>query len=117
MRKLAGKAQVIFNNNRGETLIEGLASILVFTVLIAAVTMMIMISLRITTNATAAAEARQAEAGVVLAGDNVAVGNLGGTVTSGPTVRVTIEVDGDNLNPIFVPVTVYSTAGFTAFQP
>jgi type II secretory pathway component PulJ len=46
---------------RGETLMEGIVSILIFTVLIAAVTMIINFSFRLTANSFAFAEQRQAQ--------------------------------------------------------
>jgi len=109
---LVKKAKKILRGTRGETLIEGLASILVFTVLIASVTMMIVISLRITAIATAAAQARQVEAREVLTGNAAAVGALDGGAVS--TDTVTFEINGEDVD---VAVTVFSTDEFTAFQP
>jgi len=107
MDKIISKIRAILSGTRGESLMEGIASILVFTVLMAAVTMMIMISLRITGKSTADADARQKEANAALAGQAAQV------------VRDTVEfiVDGDELEVIEIKVSVYSTDNHTAFEP
>ncbi|MCL2820898.1 MAG: hypothetical protein FWD38_08760 [Oscillospiraceae bacterium] len=111
---LAKKVKLILKSTNGETLIEGLASILVFVVLIASVTMMIMVSLRITARETLAAEARQREAGAVLSG------NPAHLVPGGP-FNVAFTVDGDNFPAVHTisPITVriFSASGFAAFEP
>jgi hypothetical protein len=108
MNRLVKRIKYILSEAAGETLIEGIASILVFVVLIAAVTMMIMVSMRITAVSTANAEARQIEAAAVLAGDAALAGP--------PGEAVTFNVPG-SATPITVPVTVYSNNAFTAFEP
>ena len=91
---------------------EGLASILVFVVLVASVTMMIMVSLRITHNTTLAAEQRQIEAGAVLIGDMT----LPGIDIDEENEDIIFLVPG-NASPVVISVTVFSTDGFTAFEP
>jgi hypothetical protein len=53
------------NNQRGETLMEGIVSILIFTVLIATVTMVINVAFRMTTHSYFLAEDRQMQANVM----------------------------------------------------
>jgi Tfp pilus assembly protein PilV len=63
----------ILKSRRGETLMEGMTSILVFTVLLAAVTSIIAASLRITSIATREAAAIQDAVNDVLEGDGETV--------------------------------------------
>jgi len=110
MKQLVKKVRTILKSKSGETLMEGLASVLVFTVLIATVTMMLLVSLRITNNTTQAAEARQIDALAVLTGDV-------DTDDTTPGVEIGFNVVG-NTNPLVnITVTVYSTEGLTAFEP
>jgi len=120
MRHLDKKIRQILMDTRGESLIEGLASILVFTVLVATVTMMIMISLRMTTISTFDAENRQIEAGAVLTGaatvfddeDEVEIGSNPGLIQ--------FEVRGDTEVPVPVNVIIFnsdSDNNYTAFEP
>jgi Tfp pilus assembly protein PilX len=113
MNRLVKKIKYILSESTGETLIEGLASILVFVVLVAAVTMMIMVSMRITANSTENARIRQLEAAAVLAGD-LAFAGLDDT----PGEEVTLFVPGTPASLIVtVHVTVFSTDAFVAFEP
>ena len=102
MKQLVNNVRLLLSEKRGETLIEGLASILVFVVLVATVTMMLMVSLRITNNTTIAAELRQDEAAALLA------------VVKPPEV---VENDGefrfiiDPARPIIIDATIFSTVG------
>jgi len=95
----------ILNNKRGETLMEGILSILIFTVLVASITTMIIVSLRITAVSTEAAEERQAEANAVLTG-------TAADEISDDTVDFTI-----NGIVFSIDVTVYETDDFLAFEP
>ena len=61
MRKQLGKAYALLRGRRGETLLEGIVSILVFTVLVVSITMMLMLSMRITGIANTNANAQQEE--------------------------------------------------------
>jgi hypothetical protein len=114
MYRLVKRIKYILSEAAGETLIEGLASILVFVVLVAAVTMMIMVSMRISAVSTQQAEERQREAAAVLAGDDTDF-DLDDT----PGV-VTFIVPNTTLAPVpnvAVTVTVFSTDAFVAFEP
>jgi Tfp pilus assembly protein PilV len=62
------KIAAILKSRRGETLMEGLVSILVFTILLSAVTLMIMTSLRVTGFSTREAGAMQEAANNALSG-------------------------------------------------
>ena len=111
-------------------MMEGIASILVFTVLVASVTMMLMISLRISTNATNDAMVRQLEAGAVLAGDAALLDTLDGIDLlhdDDGTVTFTIGT-GAAAFTVSIDVDIYSTAAsdsvddndvfnFIAFEP
>jgi len=94
----------------GESLMEALVSILVFTVLIASVTVMIMLSLRITSVSTAAGNLRQEEAAALLSGETTGLISVG--VDDG-IVRLT-DSAGQDIN---IPVFVFSTDEYTDFDP
>jgi len=111
MKKLRDKARAIIRSTSGESLMEGIISILVFTVLIASITMMLLLSLRITGAATNAADVRQREANAVLRGfdpDNSVA------VTTFPDNPLTLQSGSDVVQ---IQVDVYSTGNFTAFAP
>ena len=61
MRGLLMKISALLRGRSGETLVEGIVSILIFTVLVASITMMLMLSLRITGAANDNANALQDE--------------------------------------------------------
>jgi len=105
------RARRILTGKRGETLIECIASILVFTVLIASVTMMIMLSLRITGESMSNAETSQKATNAVLAGD---AGNPDVDVLY-PPGRIELEFGVGDILPI--DVTVFESGGYTAFEP
>jgi len=141
MKNLVHRTRLILYNTRGETLLEGLLSILVFVVLIASVTMMIMVSLRMTLNATNEGIIRQVEAGAVLSGDGDGIStanltplvgaenvpaNIGFTEDLNETVTFNLLQPGGMSTPFNVNVDVFSTvrrnAGddvviFMAFEP
>ena len=103
------KARAILKGARGETLMEGIISILIFTILLTSVTMMIMVSLRITANATARAETMQnnANAAAVLTGSR------------DREIRFSIiEIDGVTVDIALPDVNVEIASGdFIAFTP
>ena len=114
MNRLAKKIKYILSEAAGETLLEGIASILVFVVLVAAVTMMIMVSMRITAVSTENARIRQIEAAAVLAGDEEFAGL---TVTTGEEVTFIVPNTPVSVPNVTVAVTVYNTNAFVAFEP
>jgi len=91
---------------------EGIASILVFTVLIASVTMLIMLSLRITHVSTESANTLQHEANALLGADEPGI-----AVDTDNEASIVFTVDGASEDSISVDVSVYSTDNFTAFNP
>jgi len=119
MKKPADKARAIIKATGGESLIEGIVSILVFTILIASVTMMLMVSLRITGASTVSSRNAQDEANAVLSG-NASVTVI---LPSGDTDVIDVARSGDTVElaigsmSIIIPVTVYSTNNYTAFNP
>jgi len=119
MKKQAAKLRAIIKGNSGETLLEGLVSVLVFSVLIATITMMIMLSLRITSISTVASGASQSEANAVLAGAH----EVEVVLISGETEVIGITPSSEVIelsygSDVFsIPVTVYSSDSFTAFSP
>jgi Tfp pilus assembly protein PilX len=120
--RLVKRIRYILSGAAGETLIEGIASILVFVVLVAAVTMMILVSMRITAVSTENARIRQIEAAAVLAGDEDLLDELDDppdfTETAGNvTFNVPNTVNPSSPIPVTIPVTVFSTDAFTAFEP
>jgi len=119
MKKQALKLRNIIKGTGGETLLEGLISVLVFSVLIATITMMIMLSLRITAISTVASSASQNEANAVLMGES----EVEVVLISGETEVIGVTMSPDEVVLSFgsenftIPVTVYSTNSFTAFNP
>jgi len=93
---------------------ESIASLLVFTILIASVTMMILFSLRITGVSIETTRERQDKANAVLAADESSSGIVSQTgavtFTEGIEIDITINItatDGETGN----------RDGFTAFKP
>jgi len=107
---LVKKVKAILRNTRGETLIEGLASILVFMVLIVAVTMMIMLSMRVTSVTTTAAMENQEEAGALLRGNDV------GGVPIDPDSGIIELPIATGLLPLAINVDVRSSENFSVFE-
>ena len=103
MRRLAKKIQVILNGSRGESLMECIASIFVFTILLACVTMMIMVSMRVSSNATRDASSMQTDVNAVLSG-----------AASCEDENVELRVNGVSID---IPVVVYRAGDFAAFFP
>ena len=110
MKRSISKLRFILKSKSGETLMEGIVSILVFTVLIAAITTMISVSLRITSRATENADIMQANANAALAGDLLAADV---SVIDGEDIVLKI---GDTTVST-VPITIYKAGGFVSFDP
>jgi len=103
MKELVKKISPILRGSRGESLIECIASILIFTILIACITTMILVSLRVTGNATRDADAAQADMNAILSG-----------TAYSREENVELTVNGAAID---VPVLLYSAGSFTAFNP
>ena len=108
MKRLFCKIGAILRGARGETLMEGIISNLVFTVLVASITMMILTSLRISSMATDDAGRWRLEANGVLSGDDAFL--------DGPD-EVVLTISGVGAGTISIPVDVYVSDRFTAFEP
>ena len=104
MKDLAKKVIAVIGNNRGESLLEGIISIFVFSTLMVAVALLIMLSFSITSNATEMANVRQNEANEALAGRSA--------VTDAGTIE--FEIDGNTIN---FDITIFQTGSFIAFEP
>ena len=104
-----GQPLAILRDTKGESLMEGIASILVFIVLSASVTMMITLSLGITRRSTEGAGELQREANAALA-----VMDGGDTPIATESGAVELVTEGFTVK---IPVSVYSTAHFTSFEP
>jgi len=110
MRRSINKARAVINSNSGETLIEGIVSILVFTVLIATITVMINVSLRISSRAMDSADVMQKSAVAVLAGD---VTNP--DIVISDDYETILVIDGTTVAT--VPIIVYRADWFLSFDP
>jgi Tfp pilus assembly protein PilV len=95
----------ILRSRRGETLMEGITSVLVFSILIAAVTMIITVSLRVSSAATMEAQAMQAAANEALRGEGDPVPGFD---------EIVFTVNGEN---IIIDVAAVENNGFIAFAP
>jgi len=107
MKQWVNKIRTLLFNTRGETLMEGIASMLVFVVLVMSVTMMIMTSLRITHNASVTAQERQDEAADVI------INFIPGVPDEIPLV---ISNASDSIS-ISVYININSNLSFVAYEP
>lgn len=114
MKKPIAKALRILSGQRGETLVEGVVSLVVFTLLILTVSAMLMTSLRITTAATLDAAARQSEANQAALGD-FTTGNWA-EVNPGVSKSVTLADSASGIS-ISVPIDLYRGEYYTVFVP
>ena len=104
---LISKLKAALKNRRGETLVEGVVSILVFVVLVATVSSMILLSLRITHSSLDAATEMQENFNTLVEG-NTAPSYIGQTVDftlPGVVAAITVEVD------------MYESGGLVIFSP
>ena len=103
MKESVKKARLILILSKGECLMECLISIFVFTILLAAVTMMIIISMKITGDANRDAESMQTEINEVLSGTAAS--------ETGNAKLLIGEVIID------IPIILYVEGDFIAFSP
>ena len=108
MSDMVNKFRAVLSGKRGETLMELIASILVFTVLVASVTMMIILSLRISGNSMDNADEWQAEANAVLAGDPASFGG------SASPSSISLLINGQNCT---IDIIMNRTDSFISFDP
>jgi Tfp pilus assembly protein PilX len=106
MKKIAA----LLKSRRGESLMESIVSIMVFTILVAAVTTIISVSLRITSTATREATDMQNAANAALQG----IDDTGRSPVE-RAIPIIFTVDGTALPPI--TVIEASNGDFIAFRP
>ena len=104
---MRAKIRAVLKGSRGETLMEGVASILVFTILIASVTLTIMVSLRMTALSNEAARTMQEDVRTALEGSDD---------DDGEDIVFTFTITGGGV-PVTVKVTVTDAGAFRAFAP
>ena len=93
-----------FKCKKGESLVESIVSLFIFTTLMVAVTTMIAAALRVTGNYTEAAYAQQVSANVVLLEN-----------TSPMEIKLTIT--GGGIDDVEIPVNILREGNFAAFSP
>ena len=103
MTRLRIKAKRILRNKKGESLMEGVVSLLVFTILITTVATMINASLVITGNNTTAATARQINANVA-------------ALERGAVVAQPLRITGGGIDVVF-DVTLSQEDDLISFSP
>jgi len=108
---LLDRIKHILKGRRGQTLMEGIVSILVFSILVATVTMMIMVSLQFSHRAVERSEVMQANANEILSGEEG---------TPAATTLIWLEHYGDDGFPaetFGVDLQIVEHEGFTIFRP
>jgi len=116
MKRLTGKTRAILAKNRGESLMECIASILIFTILFATVSLMINTSLVMTARSTADADKMQNAANAARLLEGSALGVLDDTAT----LTLNSHDDDDNEIAVTIPITITTEVtekgeSFTAF--
>lgn len=96
-------------NNKGETLMEGVASLLILSILLMAVSMMINTSLRITATYTSDADEWQKAANIAILKQAPAAGST-------PSSQIILTGNGNSLS-VTIPVEVTKTELYTSFLP
>jgi len=127
MKYLWVKSKKVLSNSRGESLLEGVISILLLTILVATVTMMIMTSLRVTHRSIDSADTMQD-----IANDTgmLNTGNTVGAVAGTHAVVFTVVEGVAGSSSVSIPVDVFEArepnddgspgagiAVFTVFEP
>ncbi|MCL2002830.1 MAG: hypothetical protein FWG72_02360 [Oscillospiraceae bacterium] len=110
------KILTLLQSRRGETLMEGIVSMMVFTILMAAVTLIIMASLRVTGHATQEANDTQNAANEALRKSSADAAECDGTSHTPVTITFEDTVSGEELE-FTVNVAEANVGGFTAFAP
>ena len=112
MKERFGKIIKRLRSNKGETIMECIASLLVLAILMVAVTTMIQASMRMTGIATQTAAARQTTAGAIMLGTHPASG--GGTITFSSDTSPVQAANGIGAEH---PVTIYTEDNISSFIP
>jgi len=105
---MINKIKSILKKANGETLMEGIVSILVFTILIATITMMILVTLDRTNKSNDLAIERQDDANAALSSS---------LTSNGTPSSITFVFGSDSTNPIVIPVKTVTESEFIAFGP
>ena len=127
MAELIKKTRAILTGNRGESLLEGLASVLIFTLMMAAIGLMIMVSMKVTEISTASGGLSQAEANAALSGiitdpgiavdvDDIDIRFIIGDLMIDIDANIIIY-DDDTTDIIEVAAASREAGGFVAFGP
>jgi len=107
----------LLKSQKGESLMESIVSILLFTVLAAAVTMLLMGALRVTARALGEAEQRQNAANAIVTRDVTAATVTTETIQWEVTIYWDEDCDGYDLGTINRGIQVYSAEGMRGFVP
>jgi hypothetical protein len=107
----------ILANPRGESLMEGIVSILILTVLLASVSMMITISLRLTVASFGDAETLQNQANAAVALAGAVNGTIDMTVAVSPGAVSSVVTVPPSINNVGIIITPPGPSNFIAFGP
>lgn len=103
------------NNNRGETIMEAMASLLIFSILMLTVSVMITASLALTSDATARASERQQAANMGVLREYTAPSAAPAAPSS--KLTITIATAGVSTGGVDLSVGVTTNNGFMSFGP
>jgi len=121
MKQLLNVTRKALINSRGASLIEAIVSILVFTVLIATVTMILTTSMRISSTASSLSYEMQYEINAVTARDEAAIANYPGHADCEDCpaggCEVVLVFGGFAAGEVRVPVDIFGTERFISFEP
>ena len=115
MRRMLHKAWLILKDKRGETLFEGIVSIFVFTILIVAVSLILLVSLGITGKANNWSRIMQGKANAAISGGTVIIAQddadkVINVDASSSTIVFSIGVSGEpDYKDIEIPVAIYES--------
>lgn len=107
---LLNRAKAILSSQKGESLMESIASILIFNILMLAVATMIKTSLRITEHSTASASSRQEQA------NDFIIEDYDSTLVPSDTRLVLQDTSGLGIG-VKIDVKFYDDGTFQAFTP
>ena len=111
------KILTILKSKRGETLFEAVVSVLIFTVLIVAVSMVLIVSMEVTGNANRVARIMHGEASATTIGESVTLPHDGREINIATADSVIVfSIEDEEL--FSFPVKLYESEvyGFVAFE-
>ena len=109
------KIKAIFNSNKGESLVESVISILIFSVLLLTITLTIQTALLITANATQGANTAQDNVNSIITDLPPQAHNA--SITFNFEYTLVGETDSKILSPVTHNVNTINENGFRAFRP